>query len=516
MVEVLKEGYRIPFLAKPPLSLHPIPFNAYGPSSIKGRALEKEVATLLEVGAVEQVPSPGPGFYSRLFVVLKATGSWRPIIDLKNLNKFINKTRFWMETAQSVLSSIRRNDWMISIDLKDAYLQIPIHPESRKFLRFVSNGGVFQFRTLCFGLSTAPQVFTRVMAPISAILHSMGVRLLRYLDDWLVLASSKEECLRARELVMNLCRELGIVINMEKSSLTPSQEIIYLGMIINSQILRASPTVERQRNLISIIEEFLSSGSQPAFLWQKILGHLSSLNQLVPGSRLRMRSLQLALRKQWNFQEEESMIRWDRQCQEDLLWWKENNRLSLGCHLQELPPDLAFWSDASDEGWGAHLSNHFASGLWSEEEKRMSINMREIRAARLGLREFQELVQDKVVAIFIDNTTAVAYLKNQGGTMSQNLNKEAQKILRWAEDQGVVLRPQFLLGSQNVIADSLSRPNQIQGAEWTLCQEIVDQLIRRWPATIDLFTTSLNYRHPVYFAPLQDPMGAGMDSLFQK
>ena len=134
VVEMLKEGYRIPFLAKPPLSPHPIPFNAYGPSSIKGQALEREVATLLEVGAVERVPSPGPGFYSRLFVVLKATGSWRPIIDLKTLNKFISKTRFRMETVQSVLSSVRRNDWMISIDLKDAYLQIQIHLESGKFL----------------------------------------------------------------------------------------------------------------------------------------------------------------------------------------------------------------------------------------------------------------------------------------------------------------------------------------------------------------------------------------------
>ena len=141
--------------------------------------------------------------------------------------------------------------------------------------------------------------------------------------------------------------------------------------------------------------------------------------------------------------------------------------------------------------------------------------MRELRAAGLGLQEFQELVQDKMVAVFIDNTTAVAYLKNQGGTMSQKLNQEAQEILRWSEEKGVVLCPQFLLGSRNVIADSLSRPNQIQGAEWTLCQETVDQITRRWPATIDLFATSLNYRFPVYFAPLQDPVSVGTDSLLQ-
>ena len=78
----------------------------------------------------------------------------------------------------------------MSLDLKDAYLQVPMHPESRKFLRFMVGGKVYQFKVLCFGLSTAPQVFTRVMAPVSAILHRTGVRLRHYLDDWLIQASS--------------------------------------------------------------------------------------------------------------------------------------------------------------------------------------------------------------------------------------------------------------------------------------------------------------------------------------
>ena len=78
---------------------------------------------------------------------------------------------------------------MVSIDLKDAYLQIPIHPASRRFLRFTAGGRTWQFRVLCFCLSTAPQVFTRVMAPVLGFLHQLGVRMLRYLDDWLILAS---------------------------------------------------------------------------------------------------------------------------------------------------------------------------------------------------------------------------------------------------------------------------------------------------------------------------------------
>ena len=518
-MEVLKEGYRIPFSRTPLLAPWPLLFDSYGLKSLKNLVLEKEIAKLLELGAVERVLSSDPGFYNRIFLVQKTSGSWRPIIDLKCLNRHVTKTRFRMETVQSVLSAVRRNDWMVSIDLKDAYLQVPIHPESRKFLRFSSRGEIFQFRTLCFGLSTAPQVFTRVMAPVAKILHSMGVRLMRYLDDWLVQASSKEACIRARDMVLDLCKELGIIINKEKSSLIPSQEAIYLGMKIDSMTLRASPTITRQENLLSLIEEFLSSREQQASLWRRLLGHLSSMTQLIPGGRLRMRALQTNLRDQWDFKNESTRITWGKEAQQDLSWWQEEGRLARGCPLQSIPPDLAFWSDASDKGWGAHISsqfsNQYATGLWSEEERELSINMREIRAARLGLQSFQEIVQDKVIALFSDNTTTVAYLRNQGGTHSRSLNREAQGILRWAESNGVTIRPQFLLGSKNVVADSLSRPNQVQGSEWTLCQEIVNRLTRKWPTLIDLFATSLNYRLPVYFAPLQDPMCVGTDALLQ-
>ena len=63
------------------------------------------------------------------------------------------------------------------IDLKEAYLQVPVHPASRHFFRFMFRGTVYQFKALRFGLSTAPQVFTRVMAPVSAILDSLGIRM---------------------------------------------------------------------------------------------------------------------------------------------------------------------------------------------------------------------------------------------------------------------------------------------------------------------------------------------------
>ena len=112
---------------------------------------------------------------------------------------------------------------MASFDLREAYLQVPVHPASRHFLRFLLRDTVSQFKALCFGLSTAPQVFTWVMAPVLAILHSLGIRMRRYLDDRLVQSSSQESLLVVLPSVLRLCHELGIVIHPRKSNLIPSR-----------------------------------------------------------------------------------------------------------------------------------------------------------------------------------------------------------------------------------------------------------------------------------------------------
>ena len=264
-VTTLRRGYRIPFLdERPPLSPQPIWFRSYKESSHKDLALQQVVQEMLDKGALEIVQGQSPGFYSRLFLVEKATGGWRPVIDLSPLNGFIRQTPFKMETAATVLSSVRKGDFMASIDLKDAYFQIPVHRNYRKFLRFVCKGVVYQFKVLCFGLSTAPQVFTRVFELVSKWAHSQGIRLIRYLDDWLVLADSRLTLERNVGLILHLCSDLGIVVNREKSDLTPSQQVKHLGMLIDSVSERAFPSETRIEKFKAVSSRFLTGDSQVA------------------------------------------------------------------------------------------------------------------------------------------------------------------------------------------------------------------------------------------------------------
>ena len=98
------------------LRVHPYAF--VQPLVHQGVALEEVALDLIATGAVELVPLLSLGFYSRLFVVWKTSGSWRPVIDLSTLNHFVDVSHFQMETIQLVLLSVRPGEWMASIDLR--------------------------------------------------------------------------------------------------------------------------------------------------------------------------------------------------------------------------------------------------------------------------------------------------------------------------------------------------------------------------------------------------------------
>jgi hypothetical protein len=118
------------------------------------KRLEREWETvLLQKAAIEQVPtsSLGPGFDSCLFLVSKKKGGMRPVIDLSILNTYLVVPHFKMETNRSIRASILPGIWSTSLDLTDAYFHCAISVAFRKYLRFMWDNKVFQFRALPFG-----------------------------------------------------------------------------------------------------------------------------------------------------------------------------------------------------------------------------------------------------------------------------------------------------------------------------------------------------------------------------
>ena len=93
---------------------------------------------LTNKNAVEPVVNQNSlGFYNWLFLVLKPNNWWRPLLDLSTLNTFLNTESFKMETPETIRTSLQIGEWVTSIDFKDAYIHIPIHSQSKKYMRFL-------------------------------------------------------------------------------------------------------------------------------------------------------------------------------------------------------------------------------------------------------------------------------------------------------------------------------------------------------------------------------------------
>ena len=228
-----------------------------------------------------------------------------------------------------------------------------------------------------------------------------------------------------------------------------------------------------------------------------------------------MRSLQLALNQGWDAvsMRDDVPVPWDEAVRLDLRWWTDLTNLEAGRSLRRAVPEICLFTDASRTGWGASLGPEVTSGLWSMVDLDLHINVLELRAIRLGLAAFTKRLHGCTVGLYADNTTALSYLAHAGGTRSRMLNSEAQAILSWAETNSVTLVPRFVRGSDNLLADCLSRPDRVFSTEWTLHKEICTALWKLWGAPlVDLFATRLNFCLAAFVSPVPDAMAVATDA----
>ena len=145
-------GYRIDFEL--------LPYQTYVPcikfSKGDEHIIAVEVQKLLDKGVLSKTTHCNGEFISSVFTRPKKDGSFRLILNLKNLNEFVTYQHFKMESLQSAAQLIKKDYWMAVLDLKDAYYSVPINLQHRKYLRFEFNGTLNEFTCLPNGLASAP------------------------------------------------------------------------------------------------------------------------------------------------------------------------------------------------------------------------------------------------------------------------------------------------------------------------------------------------------------------------
>ncbi len=205
------------------------------------------------------------------------------------LNRALHKLPFRMLTQRRIFQCVRPLDWFAAIDLKDAYFHVSILPRHRPFLRFAFEGRAYQYKALPFGLSLSPRVFTKVVEAALVPLREAGIRILNYLDDWLILAQSRALLCEHRDMVLSHLSRLGLQVNREKSKLSPVQRISFLGMELDSVNLTARLSEERAQSMLRCLESLQRKRAVPLKHFQRLLGHMASSAAITPLGLLHMR-----------------------------------------------------------------------------------------------------------------------------------------------------------------------------------------------------------------------------------
>ena len=412
--------------------------------------------------------------------------------------------------------SVLQADFGVSIDLTDAYFHILVHKKDRKRLRFVWDNKVYQYRALPFGLAPAPWIFTKVVRELIAALRVEGIRIKAFLDDWLVLAQSQVQCKAHSLLMLKKCQALRFQVNFVKSDLSPSQTFTYLGMLFNTVCWTVAPSNRRIQRLLDLINRLLLLPQAPAHLLYSLLGTMESLSPLVVLGRANKRQFQREVNARWSqaHQSWKHLVRLGPWLKTAVSQWLDLNWLEQGVPITLDPPQEAMFTDASTKGWGAHMGDLSAAGLWSPQQKLWHINSLELEAVVLALQEFLPLASGKHIRVHTTNTTVACYLNKQGGARSPTLSQKVESLLRWCHAHAIQISAVHISGRLNILADSLSRSKTILQTEWTLVKKVLIPVWEAWfQPQVDLFATRYNHRLPVYVSPAPDPGALASDAL---
>ena len=214
--------------------------------------------------------------------------------------------------------------------------------------------------------------------------------------------------------VVDLTQSLGWIINQEKSKLNPTQVFSFMGYEYHLDSALVRPTLERWLKLQDLILRLKSKRVLTARCLMSLIGLLASMEKMVPEGRLHMRSFQFHLKEHWRYpQSLDNLLPWTDVISAHLDWWQNPANVMKGADLHPKDHSIQLFTDASNEGWGAHLYQRSTKGLWSDQEKRLHINVLELKVASLALRNFKDQCQDQTVLVATDNSTVVAYINKE-------------------------------------------------------------------------------------------------------
>ena len=465
------------------LDLTDIPKQTKLPHQIHMTQKEMSVAkdhikVLLDKQAIRETTfNPKTDFLSNVFLRPKPDGSYRIILNLKKFNQYIQYAHFKMESLQHILDLVTHNCFMCVLDLSDAYLTVTINKRFIRFLTFQFNGKYYCYIVLPFGISSAPQKFTKLLKPLVAWLRCHCIVLVIYIDDLWITAQTYGQCLCDMLTTANCLSSVGFLINKKKSKPEPSTRVIALGYVIDSAAMLVSLPLTKERDVIQHCENLYSSTSTPIRYVARVLGKIISCFPVIPHGHTHYRYLehdkiQALLTNCFNY-DANMVLSW--KARKEVLWWIVNLP-GAAAPINRNSPSVLLFVDVSLYGWGAYCPPRFTTGFFDDLEFAQSINTKETLAIWYALLAFLPHLQNQHILIRSDSTMAISYVSKFGGMNHPLRDLIARLIWQLAQDNNFWITISHIPGISNP-ADFYRRDLN-HNLEWSLPKRLLYHNLR--------------------------------------
>ena len=389
-------------------------------SAKERRFVRQTLQDLVQTGCIVPLKQPKKdGWHSNIFLRPKCNGSYRMILNLKPLNKFIQYKKFKMPNIYTVMSMVKPNDQLMSIDLSNAYSSLKIRESHQKFLQFSFEGRHYMYLVLPNGIAIGPHVFVETTKAITRFLRKRGVNMIIYIDDTLLIDKCPTTLGNHTQLALQTCQKCGFVINFEKSQLHLSTKAEFLGFWFDTVAFTITLTEAKTEVALKLVRKLLRVKFKCRIrLVAKVIGTLVAVFPCCEDGPLYYRSLErdkmkaIRVTGSWN-----ACMVLSNSGREELQWW--NNVLTRGPpskSLKQRSYNIHFYSDVTLEGWGVLIKGVNANGTFSEKQSSLSINTKELLAIYYGLASFKNHITGQNILCHCDNTTAVSCIVKKGSS----------------------------------------------------------------------------------------------------
>ena len=312
-----------------------------------------------------------------LGAIRKSDGSVRPITDCRrplgvSINNFMETVcqDFTYVNLDQVCSSVTPGCYFSVLDIKSAYRSVNVHPENRCYQGFIwdlqSNGfpEYYEDNCLCFGLRSAPYLYTQITEFIVRTMNRLGVTdVYGYLDDFIVIGQSELECKTSMSTLIDLLQDLGFVVAWKKVVI-PSQVVTYLGIELDSVSMQLRLPQCKVVRLKSLIYDFAGKDKCTLKDLQVLGGHLSHASTVVRGGRTFSRRIINLMKFLHHSPPVVSLPDWFK---DDLQWWLKfvdtfNGHAKIISDSIELEVPLE--TDSSMSGFAARWGSRWLLGVW--------------------------------------------------------------------------------------------------------------------------------------------------------